>query len=68
MSAHLPTEAGTPAASEDRNQNAPDAPSDRVRAVASEDLFQGQRELLIEHAGETYRLRLTRNGKLILNK
>lgn len=39
-----------------------------VRAVTSEELFQGQRELLIVHAGETYRLRLTRNGKLILNK
>ncbi len=39
-----------------------------TRAVTSEDLFQGQREVLIVHAGETYRLRLTRNGKLILNK
>ncbi|MDX1967975.1 MAG: hemin uptake protein HemP [Planctomycetaceae bacterium] len=38
------------------------------RAVSSEDLFQGGREVLIVHAGETYRLRLTRNGKLILNK
>ncbi len=38
------------------------------RSVASEDLFRGQRELLIHHAGEVYRLRLTRNGKLILNK
>lgn len=39
-----------------------------ARAVTSEDLFQGHREVLIVHAGETYRLRLTRNGKLILNK
>lgn len=39
-----------------------------IRSVSSEELFQGQRELLIVHAGETYRLRLTRNGKLILNK
>ncbi len=36
--------------------------------VASELLFQGARELLIEHQGETYRLRITRNEKLILTK
>lgn len=36
--------------------------------LISEELFQGQREVLIQHAGELYRLRLTRNGKLILNK
>ncbi len=35
---------------------------------SSEQLFQGHRELLILHCGETYRLKLTRNGKLILNK
>lgn len=31
-------------------------------------LLQGGRELLIAHAGEEYRLRLTRNDKLILTK
>lgn len=36
--------------------------------VRSESLFQGQRELHIQHAGEQYRLRITRNGKLILTK
>jgi hemin uptake protein HemP len=36
--------------------------------VNSRDLLQGGRELLIDHAGEIYRLRLTRNGKLILHK
>lgn len=45
------------------------APSpDAARTISSEDLMRGQRELLIEHAGEVYRLRITRNGKLILNK
>lgn len=34
----------------------------------SSDLLQGQREVLIIHGNETYRLRLTRNGKLILHK
>jgi hemin uptake protein HemP len=38
------------------------------RRVNSEQLFAGSRELLIEHAGELYALRHTRNGKLILTK
>jgi hemin uptake protein HemP len=36
--------------------------------VPSSDLLQGARELLILHHGETYRLRLTSNDKLILTK
>lgn len=39
-----------------------------ARTVSSDDLFQGGHELLIEHHGEVYRLRLTKTGKLILNK
>lgn len=31
-------------------------------------LFQGQKELVIEHNGERYRLRITRKNKLILQK
>jgi len=31
-------------------------------------LAHGAREVIIEHEGQVYRLRLTRNGKLILNK
>jgi hemin uptake protein HemP len=38
------------------------------RSVSSEALFAGRRELLIDHAGEEYRLRLTNQGKLILTK
>lgn len=34
----------------------------------SEDLFSNTHELIIEHRGQEYRLRLTRNDKLILNK
>ena len=37
-------------------------------AVDSSQLLQGARELPIRHRGETYRLRLTRAGKLILTK
>lgn len=36
--------------------------------VRLEELLRGRTELLIEHAGAIYRLRLTRNGKLILTK
>jgi hemin uptake protein HemP len=34
----------------------------------SDDLFQGQSEILIEHQGAEYRLRITRSDGLILNK
>lgn len=34
----------------------------------SQDLFQGQQEICIEHADQVYRLRITRQGKLILTK
>lgn len=48
----------------------PDAVSTSVRArkMRSQDLFVGAKELVIEHAGEEYRLRLTAQGKLILTK
>lgn len=36
--------------------------------LKSEDLFRNGCELIIEHRGEEYRLKLTRNDKLILNK
>lgn len=40
----------------------------RTRSVTSQSLFQGDREIGIEHAGFLYRLKITRQGKLILNK
>lgn len=36
--------------------------------ISSRDLFRDGREIMIDHEGETYRLRLTKNGKLILTK
>ena len=36
--------------------------------LRSEDLFRSASELIIGHRGEEYRLKLTRNDKLILNK
>ena len=39
-----------------------------ARVVRSEDLMQGQRELLIVHGSNIYRLIRTKNDKLILQK
>ena len=36
--------------------------------LESRDLFVGTREITIGHSGETYRLRLTSQNKLILTK
>ena len=38
------------------------------RSLESSELFQGARVVEITHAGETYRLLLTRNNRLILQK
>ena len=43
------------------------APS-TLRELDSSSLLQGEKEVLIHHGGEVYRLRLTKNGKLILQK
>lgn len=40
----------------------------RLPRLRSQDLFRDSQELIIEHQGQEYRLRLTRNDKLILNK
>ncbi len=37
-------------------------------SYASQQLFKGQKEILISHQGASYRLRITRTGGLILNK
>ena len=37
-------------------------------SISATHLFQGRQEIQIVHHGETYRLRITRNGKLILTK
>lgn len=39
-----------------------------VRIWDSEYLLDGQDEAFIQHGGETYRLKVTRQGGLILNK
>lgn len=39
-----------------------------ARIIATDAIFQGEREIGIEHSGALYRLKITRQGKLILNK
>ena len=38
------------------------------RVIKSEELLQGSRQVWIDHRGERYRLVLTKNGRLILQK
>jgi hemin uptake protein HemP len=39
-----------------------------VKSLASSAVFNGATEIGIEHHGELYRLKITRQGKLILTK
>lgn len=62
----------------DRNPDGPQPPLDRrresqiirgeFRTLTSRELFGRETEIGIEHQGSLYRLRITRQGKLILNK
>ncbi|MBC2885380.1 hemin uptake protein HemP [Ochrobactrum sp. CM-21-5] len=44
------------------------SPDPRLKTYGSGELFEGSREVGIEHGGSLYRLKITRQGKLILNK
>lgn len=46
----------------------PAAPRAKPRRLTTAELIGDARELVIEHAGNEYRLRITSNGKLILTK
>lgn len=52
--------------SDERDEDA--APAGKLRVLDSQDLFGNAIEIGIAHAGLIYRLRITRQGKLILNK
>ena len=53
---------------EPRPEDALEAPEDEPRVIDSRDILGDQVEIMIRHGEETYRLRVTRNGKLILFK
>ncbi len=40
----------------------------RPRRIKVSELLQAEREVILEHEGQDYRLRITANGKLILTK
>lgn len=44
------------------------APISAPILITAESLFHRSREVLIEHAGQAYRLRITTQNKLILTK
>lgn len=50
---------------ESLSKNPPGLQSELIR---SENLFKGERQVLIAHGSEIYRLLHTKNGKLILQK
>ena len=50
------------------NESSCDATAAPIRRISSHRLLAGERELVIQHMGSEYHLRLTRNGKLILTK
>jgi hemin uptake protein HemP len=51
---------------DEKGQESAGAPSPRI--IRAADLFDGEHEIWIEHAGDRYRLRITRRNKLILQK
>jgi hemin uptake protein HemP len=65
------TPAATPAAERAASaapSTSPEAAGGAERAIRSETLLQGRSHVSITHNGETYQLRATRLGKLILTK
>lgn len=62
------TNRGSESSSLDRMRERGASNRDFVRTITSEALFGGQREIGIDHGGSLYRLKITRQGKLILNK
>jgi hemin uptake protein HemP len=59
---------GTPDTAATSRANAGSAAPLEQRVFRSDALLQGQNHVLIAHNGETYQLRATRLGKLILTK
>jgi hemin uptake protein HemP len=47
---------------------APSRTDEKPRRLRVADLLDGEREAILEHGGQDYRLRITASGKLILTK
>ena len=52
----------------DNDEREDDKPQEPQRVLKADELFAGRREVWIELDGVRYRLRITRRGKLILQK
>jgi len=63
LASHIPQGERTP-----RSNCAAEPWLESAPVIDSAQLFADRKEVYIYHAGEVYRLRVTRNGKLILNK
>ncbi len=50
------------------NKPSPDVEGEQRRIWTTDELLAGEREVLIRHGDDLYRLRITRHGKLILYK
>ena len=50
------------------NERAKNFSSPQKRIFVSEELFKGEKEVIIQHSRDRYRLSITKAGKLILNK
>ena len=59
-----------PVGDEPLKDESEDAPTDgaRPRRLKVSELLAGEREAILEHGGQDYRLRITASGKLILTK
>lgn len=66
MNSHPPQQRAPAIAQPDQNRAAASARA--MPTITSDALFKGAHEIAIEHQGSVYRLRITRQGKLILNK
>ena len=68
--AEITAHGGTMVEQEMTDQNAPGrtTAAETVRIIPSGELLMGSKEIIIRHGADDYRLRLTRAGKLILNK
>jgi hemin uptake protein HemP len=53
---------------EDEKDDREGEPTEPPRVLNAEEIFAGRREVWIELDGVRYRLRITRRGKLILQK
>lgn len=63
-----PDSAACPADLSSRNPHISGRQRIQTEAISADSLFQGRQEILIVHNDDQYRLRITRNAKLILTK